>query len=142
MGLEYIRLGMEPRDNITGGWVQYCLDPDTGIITLTGEADVHVWLLGTRKYPISGEAKVDPLLVKSENIKVGQTFDFGSVLVSVQSVDAVKKIATCAVTVRGSVAGSGTATFDLSGPTIVLTDILLVAHVPIIGNETLHAFKL
>lgn len=136
MALLFKKLTIDPQGNIVGGYLQYSMDPDQGSISYQGEVTASAWFI-KKTVPLNGISKVDPAILQSRNVKVGEAFDFGNLKIMVT--DITEKTATAHVVLAGDVSGSGTAKFDLSDTAISLDELTLTASVPIIGNQTLHA---
>lgn len=121
--LMFKKLNIQPNGNITGGYFQYSFDDKQGVISYNGQLN-YSFMWGTIRgsLPLNGEQAIDPNLLQSANVKVGEKLTFGPLQIDVMSISDQK--ANCNVTVQaGGAPASGVAILDLSAPEIVLLSL-------------------
>jgi len=123
MKLAFKRLNLVPQGSVTGGFFEYSLDPQAGTITYQGEVDAR-FMFFSKVLPLNGTAAIDPACILSKNIAPGNVFNFGNLKVNISNIITKKAYANVEANVSG-VPVSGTATFDISGDTIVLIYVKL-----------------
>lgn len=129
--LAFKKIIVIPHDNITGGNFQYNLDTDTGDVSYTYDIEGSIFFVPI-SYKGQGSVKVDPKLLVSANLKIGQEIVFGIFSLTVKSVSNGK--ATCDIKVVNSdISESGEALLDVSGQFV---DLLTIS-----ANGTVKGFN-
>lgn len=119
--LVFKKLNIQPDGSlVSGGYASYTLDPAQGHISFQGTFIAH-YFFSDHTFPFSGVYAVDPELLKSKNVKVGERIAFGNVTIEVTGV--WEKTATAHVVVEGKVKAEGTVELSLAGDTIEVVSI-------------------
>lgn len=118
--LSFKKLLVQPNGHITGGWLSYSIDDQSGVISYQGSVDVHIFFI-SYTFPVEGTYQADPALVLSKNVKPGMRFAQGGVSIEVLSVSGFKAQAKLSIT-GNDVSASGLVNFDLSGTDVAISD--------------------
>jgi hypothetical protein len=102
---------------VDGGELTYTADPKTGDLAVKGSIKNRL-----KDLTVDEAIRVDPSLLRSENVKPGMELEIGQLKIHVLSI-APGGWATCSLVLKGKVPCTGTAVFDLSKETIALESI-------------------
>lgn len=98
---------------VRGGSITYSVDSNDGHITFVVNVEAH-YLFLDHNHTVNGNYKIDPKLLSSQNLKVGQTLSIGPVHMKVTSRNDVR--ATADVNVDGF--GNGHVIFKVTQPNL------------------------
>lgn len=129
-----MKLRVVPQGLIEGGSADITADPQTGVVTYSGTIDAGIgWFV--KHFSDNGNLKLDPALLKSANLKLGQEFTFPAV--HIQIVSLAEKSAAANVTISSSDKNfKGVAELDLS------SEFWSIKHIVMSGTVSNEAVTL
>lgn len=111
-----------PKGIIKNGKLQLAVDPSSGDVAYVGSVTAGWWLF-TKTIPLSGTYKIDPALLLSANCKPGKVINLGLFSLTVTSLNAQMKSASCNVKLTGDNPMHGSALLGLGYPQIRISSI-------------------
>lgn len=128
---------IQPVGIIQSGYLNYTLDPSTGLFKYQGEIVAGRYFF-TKTIPLVGEEEIDTELLKSADRKVGQVIDLPPFMMIITAIRGKK--AHCALKLTGEYEIEGKAIVDLSEEFIQLERIeatgnVLGYDIHLIANE-------
>jgi hypothetical protein len=118
--LAYKRLQLAPNGPLKYGYASYSVDPETG--TVVYEAMIHVQeFIFSKDFATKGPYKIDPALLKSANLQVGQSMTFGALTLTVSKIE--NGVAQCDLMISQPLQMTGKAFFSVAGENLELIEV-------------------